>query len=261
MDIFNHRKAYVGYLTAGSQDLNYQVEASLALEKGGVDILEVGFPFSDPVADGPVIQQAMDMALRRNTNGKDVLELIRKIREYSSMPMVLFSYCNPLLQLGSAFLQDVYHAGAESLLLIDLPFEEKQVLKSPLQRICVTTPATSNERVKIISDHGKGFLYYACRKGTTGVKSAMPEGYQEDVQRMKKFSELPVVAGFGIGSKASAKEAVLQADGFVVGSLFVKSMQEGLSPNELQALAASIDPREKIHHGVHREHGGKRILV
>lgn len=243
MDIFNKKKVYIGYMTAGTQPIDYQIEAALALERGGVDLLEIGFPYSDPVADGPVIQEAMQLALKRKTKAKDVLQVIREIRKRSKIPMVLFSYCNPLVQLGDTFLEDLHKAGVEGVLMLDLPFEEKLSLRSPLKRISVATPATSSERVSMLSDKGDGFLYYACRKGTTGVRKGMPEGFEADMQRIKKHSRLPVVAGFGIGSKESAQEALAHADGFVVGSLFVKAMNEDISSAELQSLATSLDPR------------------
>ncbi len=243
MDIFNKKKVYIGYLTAGAQPIGYQIEAALALERGGMDLLEIGFPYSDPVADGPIIQEAMNIALKRKTKAKDILNLIQGIRAQSKIPMILFSYSNPLIQIGKGFLNEVHAAGVEGLLMIDLPHEEKLSLQSPLKRIFVATPATSNERVNMLSEKGDGFLYYACRKGTTGVRKGMPEGFETDIQRIKTYSRLPAVAGFGIGTKESAKAAIAFADGFVVGSLFVKAMNEGISPTQLQFLATSIDPR------------------
>lgn len=240
---FKQRKAFIGYMTTGSEEQEYQVEAALALHRGGVDILELGLPYSDPVADGPVIQSAMQRALQRNTRHSAFLKLVRRIRESVQMPIVLFSYANPLLQLGESFLKDAYEAGVNGMLVVDLPLEEGERIKSSLQRIQLVTPSTSDTRIPVISDKGEGFLYYVCQKGTTGMRNATPVDLEEQIQRIKKYSKHPVAVGFGISSKEGAREVLQHADGFVIGSAFVKAMSEGISPENLEAYTRTLDPR------------------
>lgn len=237
--------AFIGYLTAGDGGLDYSLEAALALEKGGVDLLEIGIPFSDPVADGPVIQKAMQRSLEQGTTPDDVLELIRRIRKKSSIPLVLFSYYNPILQGGKEFLLKAKEAGAQGVLIVDLSIEERKKELEVLDQIWIISSTTSEERMEKILPLCRGFIYYASQKGTTGARSGFPEGFGAKIKEIKKRSSLPVVAGFGIASRESAQEALRYADGFVVGSLFVAAMGRKASPEELTQLAQSVDPRRK----------------
>jgi tryptophan synthase alpha chain len=247
---FEHHKAFVGYLTAGDGGIKRTLAASLALIAGGVNLLEIGMPFSDPIADGPVIQRASTRALASGTTLQDVLWLIEQIRKVSDIPLVLFSYLNPLLAvLKSSFFQDAKHAGMDGMLIVDCPIEESQdihqhCMAMNMALVYVVTPSTSLARMRQIDQQGAGFLYYACRKGTTGVRSSLPHDFSETLQRIKSIVNLPVVAGFGISTPLMAKEALRDADGVVVGSLFVKALEEGMPFDELTRLARNIYPRE-----------------
>lgn len=240
------KKHFVAYLTAGDGGIQRTLDAAIALIKGGVTILEIGVPFSDPIADGPVIQRASARALQSGTTLNDILGLTKAIRKISDIPLILFSYLNPLLSaLNSSFFEDAKNAGITGLLLVDCPIEESQAfhqkcLEHSISPIYVITPSTPVERIKIIDSMGKGFLYYACRKGTTGIQAGLPDDFVKNIQKIKSLVHLPVVAGFGISNRESAQKVLEYADGFVVGSLFVKALEDGATPDELTALARGM---------------------
>lgn len=248
--IFSKRPAFIGYLTAGHMGLRYSLAAALALVEGGVDILEIGVPFSDPIADGKVIQTATSNALQRGVTLYHVLNLIHKIKKYTDVPIVLFSYFNPILQATQHdFYARAHTCGVDSILVVDLPLNESDQHIAHCQSanmlpIFVVAPSTTNERLKIINTRSQGFVYYVSRNGTTGIKSQLPNNFVSKIQTIKKCIDSPVVAGFGIANKESAKEVIQYADGFVVGSLFVDAIIHGANPKELKALAKQIDPRK-----------------
>lgn len=240
-------KAFIAYLTA--QDGN-TVQYAKALIEGGVDILEIGVPFSDPIADGPVIQQAMQRALKNGANWQSIFSCIEKIKNYADIPIVLFTYLNPLLQGGDYVLEKSRQLNIAGILIVDLALEEEKLLypkmlQYGLQLVHVITPTTSSSRIKEIEKHNHTFLYYACRKGTTGIKNQLPLGFQKDIKRIKKQIRQPVAVGFGISDKESAKEVLKYADGVVVGSLFVNAIGKGVSFAELKRLALNVNPKYK----------------
>ncbi len=246
---FVGRKPFIGYLTAGDGGIDFTVEACLALVEGGVDLLEIGVPFSDPVADGPAIQRAVVRALERGTTPLDVLTVGERIRARSDVPLLLFSYYNPILSAGADYLKRATESGYDGILVVDLPPEEagghrRACASANLDPVFLVSPNTPTERVRKISECSSGFLYYVTRKGTTGVRKGLPEGYAEDVRRVKDNTPLPVASGFGIADRESAARALEPVDGFVVGSAFVKRVGEGARPEELTQLAREIDPRQ-----------------
>lgn len=220
---FRKKNAFVGYLTAGAAS----AKDFLDLEKMGVNVLEVGIPFSDPVADGPVIQKAMQKALDKGTTPDDVLNIVREIREKSEIAIVLFTYYNPIQKDLKGFLTKAKQAGADGILVVDLPVEEAyeyEALLSELKLdpIFVIAPSTPIKRMKEIAKKAKGFLYYACRKGTTGARSGLPSDLLEKIEEIREVSNLPIAVGFGISSREIANEILKIADGFVVGSHLVE---------------------------------------
>ncbi len=247
-DHFHAQKAFVAYLTAGDGGIQRTLDAALALIAGGVNMLEIGVPFSDPIADGPVIQRAATRALMAKTTLKDVLWLAQQIRQYSTIPLILFSYLNPILAaMKGAFFQEAQDAGIDGALLVDCPLEEsvhfhEQCNNHHLAPIYVITPTTSTRRIQDIDAQGNGFLYYACRKGTTGIKSDLPSDFADNMQRIKSVAHLPIVAGFGISTPQSAAAVCQHADGVVIGSLFVKALEEGMTLQALTALAQRLNP-------------------
>ena len=245
---FKNTPAYVAYLTAGDGGMQRSLEAMLALIEGGVTLLEVGVPFSDPVADGPTIQAASSRALKNGTTLDKVLNLVKALRHHTDIPIILFSYLNPILAMGPSFYKKAKDAGIDGCLVVDLPLEEAQnhnkaCIEHRIDPIFLISPSTSKERIAEINQHAKGMLYYVSRKGTTGVKSSLPSDFKQRLHEIKSISQLPVVSGFGISTQAMAQEVLQYADGFVIGSLFVKAVAEGMTVAELTQLAKSIDPR------------------
>ena len=238
---FTSGPAFIGYLTLGDGGLEYSLRAALALIEGGVNLLEIGLPFSDPIADGPVIQTAMERSLACGTKTQDLIPFLRALREKTDVPIVIFSYYNPILALGPAFLEEAAQAGANGILIVDLPFE--LIPKSSLDPILVVATSTSEERLKAIVAQARGFIYYACQKGTTGMRGTLSRHTPQDLARIKQATDLPVAIGFGISTQKTAEEALKHADGFVVGSYFVDAMSRIATPKELTQLAKKIDPR------------------
>lgn len=236
--------ALIAYLTLGDGGLDYSLSAALALAQGGIDLLEIGLPFSDPIADGPVIQKAMERSLQSGTKSEDLIPFLQAFRQKSQVPIVIFSYFNPLLAAGSSFLERAHATGANGLLIVDAPFE--LIPETPLDPILVVSPSTPPDRLKKIAERSRGFIYYACQKGTTGMRGTLPPHTSSIVSQIKQQSSLPVAIGFGIGKKETAKEALQIADGVVIGSYFVEAMGRKASSEELIELLKTIDPRSYL---------------
>lgn len=242
--LFATQKAYVGYLTVGDGGLRRSVDIAQAMIAGGVNMLELGVPFSDPVADGPVIQRAAQRAVANNTTLADVLQVAATLRQSTDIPLILFSYYNPLL-IADAWLAQAAAVGIDGVLVVDLPYEEggefyAKCSAHGIAPISIITPATSTKRLKMITRHAQGFLYYACRAGTTGVQSSLPAGLAEQLATVKQHSKLPVVVGFGVSDATMVRNILQHADGFVVGSYFMKALEEGASPTQLTQLTRSL---------------------
>ncbi len=220
---FASKQAVIGYLTAGDAPK----ERFLELISMGVNILEVGIPFSDPVADGPVIQKAMQRSLEAGTNLETVLNLVKELRQKTDLAIVLFSYFNPIQRDLENFLRRAKKAGADGILVVDLPLEESSSYRKlckdfELDPIFVIAPSTPPARIQAISKVAKGFIYYACRKGTTGARAELPEDLVEKVSMIRSYSSLPIAVGFGIASRAAVETTLKVADGVVIGSHFVE---------------------------------------
>jgi tryptophan synthase alpha chain len=245
-DFFSKQKAHIGYLTAGDGGIARSIEAALALIAGGVNILEIGIPFSDPIADGPVIEQAAQRALQQGTTFDDILYLIEKIRSQSAIPLILFSYLNPILAaMQTDFLAKASALGVNGLLIVDCPIEEITPLchytkAHDLAMIQLIAPSTKPARINKIAALGQGFIYYVSRAGTTGIRHTLAEDLITNITAIKPFIHLPIVVGFGICKYQDVKTILAHADGVVVGSKFVKAIADGLSAFELTQLAKSI---------------------
>lgn len=245
MSRFKHafkQKAKIAYLTAGDGE---SIPYFLALARAGATILEIGIPFSDPIADGPVIQRAMQRSLQAGTNVEKVLEGVRHIRASTDAALVLFSYFNPIHHHLSTFLQNAKSAGADGVLIVDLPYEESKEFREAcisigIAPIAVAAPSTPLDRIALLTQQNSGFLYYACRKGTTGARETLPEGLKETVQEIRKRTQLPIAVGFGIANQTSVKECLTVADGCVVGSYFVSQVEKKCSVEELEEKARSL---------------------
>lgn len=221
-------QALIGYLTAGDGD---SLENFIKLSLSGANVLEIGIPFSDPIADGPVIQTAMKRSLQKNTSVHDVLLLIANLRARVDAAIIVFTYLNPIQGDFDGFLRSAKRAGADGILIIDLPIEEadeyRRICKEiDLAPIFVIAPSTPLERMRRIAQAGDGFLYYACRKGTTGVRSDLPDDLTHKIAEIRSISSLPIAVGFGISDQQTVKAVLQIADGVVVGSHFVENQQD-----------------------------------
>ncbi|PYR80762.1 MAG: tryptophan synthase subunit alpha [Acidobacteria bacterium] len=232
----NGHPGLVTYITAGDPDLDRTAGILRALDRAGADVLEVGVPFSDPLADGPVIQRATERALASGTTLSGVLDLLRTIRGDIRAPIVIFSYANPILRLGSErFADRARDAGVDGVLILDLPIEEADESRTMLTQrgidtILLLSPTTTDERLRRAAELGSGFLYAISRLGVTGARDALAAGAQDMVERIRRVSDLPVALGFGISKPDHVREVGRWADAAVVGSSLVDVIaREGTS--------------------------------
>lgn len=214
------QKRFVAYLTAGFGDT---VKLACDCVDAGVDILEIGVPFSDPIMDGPIIQKAMQQALKQGTDCFAVLDMCRDIKAARGVPIVLFSYYNPILQAGEEFYRLAQAAGVDATLIVDLPLSEQQQhlhysAQYQLGTIQLIAPNSTTMDIEALDAVNPLFHYYACRAGTTGVKSALPQDLIEKMTMIRQHTSQPVVVGFGIANGEMAAAVCEHADGFVVGS-------------------------------------------
>lgn len=230
------KKAFVSYTMAGAPDYETSLELLRQLPQAGVDIIELGFPFSDPMADGPTIQNAGYQALGSHQTLLKTLTMVREFRDQNQeTPIVLMGYYNPIHHIGSdIFLQNAKISGVDGLIIVDLPPEEDQELCLPaidmgLNFIRLATPTTNDERLPTVLKNSSGFLYYVSLTGVTGVKEAQPAMIAPDVARIKTATDLPVCVGFGIKTPEAARAIAALADGVVVGSSIVEKLQQGAS--------------------------------
>src|SRR4051812_49257226 len=225
-------KAFIAFITAGDPSLDTTVEAALAFDDAGVDILELGVPFSDPLADGPVIQRASDRALRAGTRLADVLDVVRRIRARSDLPLLLFSYFNPLLRYGlEALTRDGAAAGVDGVLVTDLPPEEAEgwiavARGAGIDTVFLAAPTSPDERLRRGAAASRGFVYAVSRTGVTGERDVISEEAGPLVRRIKALTREPVVLGFGLSTPEQVKAAAEVADGVVVGSALVRFLEE-----------------------------------
>lgn len=223
------KKGFIAYLSAGDPSLEDTVDIVLRLEEAGVDLIELGLPFSDPLADGRVNQEAATRALEAGATFNGVMECLAKIRERSEMPLIFYAYMNPLLSRGfEASMKAAAEAGIDGFLLLDLPFEEagpyrQSLSENSLNAIQLITPTTPDDRIGKIVKRANGFVYCVSREGVTGVQDKIAEGAGTLVQRIKEQTNAPVALGFGIGTPEQARDAARLADAVVVGSAIVNA--------------------------------------
>lgn len=227
-------KAFVAYLTAGDPSLAATGKFLASLEKAGADIVELGVPFSDPVADGPTNQKAAMRALKSGTNLKGILQLVKSARaDGVRIPIVIFTYFNPLLRMGiETFADEAASSGVDGVLVVDLPPEEGGELRSVLRKrgidsILLASPTTDPERLKRIGEMASGFLYYVSRTGVTGTSEALSSSLSEGIRRVREAGvTVPVCIGFGISTPEQVAAAVVLCEGVIVGSALVKLIEE-----------------------------------
>jgi tryptophan synthase alpha chain len=257
----------VAYITAGDPSLDATLKFVLALDEAGADVIELGVPFSDPLADGPTIQRASERALRSGTTLAGVLDLVRRIRRSSQVPLVLFSYYNPILQMGlEKFASSAAAAGADGVLATDLTPEEaddyRRILAAHhLDTIFLGAPTSTDERLVKIAACSSGFLYLISRTGVTGAKDALPEDLPALIRRARAATQLPIAVGFGISLPGHVSVLGGLADAAVLGSALVSEIERatksGSGPAEIavaaRALAGKIGSlKEAARHGLSR---------
>jgi len=225
------RKVFIAYLTAGDPTPAHTASLVLALERGGADLIELGVPFSDPIADGPVIQRASYRALQAGATLSGLLETVREIRRHSEIPLVLFSYLNPLLRHGFGNLaRAAAGAGLDGVLLTDLSVEEaaepvKRLREQSLDTVFLAAPTSSERRLRLAAEHSSGFLYLVSRTGVTGQQASLSSAVAPLVERIRPLTDLPLAVGFGIGSPEQVAETARLADAVVVGSAIVQFIE------------------------------------
>ena len=250
----------IPYITAGDPDLDATLKFVLALADAGADVIELGVPFSDPLADGPTIQRASERALKSGTTLSGVLDLVRRIRQKIQVPLVLFSYYNPILQMGlEKFAKAAAEAGADGVLATDLTPEEsadyyRLLHEQNLDTIFLAAPTSNEERLKKIAAATSGFLYIISRTGVTGAKDSLPDELPALLRRARQFTDLPIAVGFGISLPSHVSVLGGLADAAVVGSALVSEIENASST---EAAAAALRDRvlrlkEAARHGLSR---------
>jgi tryptophan synthase alpha chain len=239
------RKGFIPYICAGDPTLSKTADISLALEKAGSDILELGLPFSDPLADGIVNQLAAQRALAAGTTIRGVLDCVRDIRKRSAIPIVLYTYLNPIFQFGiERFHSEAEAAGVDGLLVLDLPPEEDVAFNSPrVIHVRLIAPTTPADRIAQIVKGARGFLYYVSREGVTGARETVASSLAKKLAQLRQLSALPVAVGFGISNAAQAHEVAQHADAVVVGSAIVdKISKHGEATDLVEHVISTVKP-------------------
>src|SRR5712664_249076 len=246
---FQNRPSLVAYLTCGDPDLATSRDIALAAIEAGADVIELGVPFSDPVADGPVIQRASERALRSGTTLAGVLSLVKSLRTKTEIPLVLFSYFNPVLQMGLEKFGDAAKAaGADGVLITDLTPEEGEeyrvtMYSRGLDTIFLAAPTSTGERLALIAKSSSGFLYLISRTGVTGAKDQLAEELPALARRVRRVTELPIAIGFGISQPGHVSLLGGLADAAVVGSALVEEIERA---GTVEAATAALAARVKL---------------
>ncbi len=242
-----HRAALVTYLMAGDPDLGVSEKLALACVRGGANLLELGLPFSDPIADGPEIQAAGQRALKAGTRPKDVLDLAARLRRESDVPLLVMTYLNPVLAMGlEPFANRATAAGVDGLIVPDLSLEESADVRRVLDGdgidlVQLVAPSTTEPRARSIGAASRGFVYVVARYGTTGIRSELPEDLRDRIEVLHRATPLPLAVGFGISTPDHVRTlAAAGADGVVVGSAIVRKAAEAADPKAIESFVSSL---------------------
>jgi len=233
------KKGFIPFITAGDPDLETTRDLILELDQVGATVIELGVPFSDPMADGPVIQRASERALRHRFGLTEILQTVAEARKQTRVPLVLFSYFNPLLQFGIEKLtREAEHAGVDGILVTDLAPEEAGRFAAMLRAheidmIFLVAPTSTDQRLKMVAERASGFIYAVSRTGVTGAQAEMSVESEKLVSRVRRFSDLPVAVGFGISKPEQVADVWRYADAAVVGSAIVREIEETKDPEDV----------------------------
>jgi len=226
------QKAFIAFLTAGDFGLSTTKKLVLEFDKRGADAIELGVPFSDPVADGHTIQASSERALRRGTRLQDIIKLVGQLRRSTEIPIVLMGYYNPVLKYGlKRFVSDCVRRGVDGAIIPDLPPDEADELmaaakKAGFATIFLLSPTSTPDRIKLVSGKSKGFIYYVSLTGITGARASLPRELVSRVRLIKRYSDKPVCVGFGVSRPGQVSEIAKAADGIIVGSAIVKEIEK-----------------------------------
>jgi len=228
---FENKKAFIAFITGGDPDTQTTEKLIITMAQSGVDIIEIGIPFSDPVAEGAVIQAANEHALRGGCTVDELFDMVRRVREKTDIPLFFMSYINPIFVYGKEkFLQKCADCGIDGIIVPDLPFEEKDELSGVCQKYNITQISmiapTSNERIETIAKEAEGFIYCVSSLGVTGVRSKINTDVADMIARVRSVSAVPCAVGFGVSAPEQAREMAAVADGVIVGSAIVKIIAE-----------------------------------
>ncbi len=233
-------KAFIPFVTAGDPNIRVSERIILELDKAGADLIELGIPFSDPMADGPTIQASSDRALKHKTTIKDVIALVKSVRSKGcEIPIILFGYYNPNFVYGvERFAREAARAGIDGALVVDLPPEESEELLDPLKAngmdlIFTLTPTSNAERMRRVSKLASGFIYYVAVTGVTGARGKVATRLKESIKRVRRYSKLPVAIGFGISTPEQVKSVSRWGDGVIVGSAIIDRIAKDKRDKEL----------------------------
>ena len=233
------KKGFIPFITAGDPDLGTTKRLIVELANRGATLIELGVPFSDPMADGPVIQRASERALRHGFGLPEILDLVRDVRKQTNVPIILFSYFNPLLQFGlEKLVREAEHAAVDGILVTDLTPEEAGRFSAMMRAheidlIFLVAPTSTDERLKMIASRASGFIYAVSRAGVTGAREEVSAEAEKLVNRVRAFSHLPVAVGFGIANAEHVRDVWRYADAVVVGSAIVKKIEEHAENRDL----------------------------
>ncbi|WP_298519667.1 tryptophan synthase subunit alpha [uncultured Methanobrevibacter sp.] len=246
---FQNGKAFIGFLTAGDPTIDKTVEYILAMEEAGCDLIEIGIPFSDPMAEGVVIQDANVRALKHNTTTDDVFDIVRRVRLQTDVPLVFLTYINPVFFYGyEKFFKRCNELGIDGIISPDLPYEEKGEIaeiakKNDVDVISLIAP-TSKERIQMIAGEASGFIYVVSSLGVTGMRSEIKTDLGAIISDIRDVTDIPVAVGFGINTPDQAREIGNIADGVIVGSAIVKIIEEN-GENATEALKDYVSSMKK----------------
>ncbi|MFW0884545.1 tryptophan synthase subunit alpha [Candidatus Acidulodesulfobacterium sp. H_13] len=243
-NIFNllrsqNKTAFVPFISIGDPDIETSLEIAKTLINAGADIIELGFPFSDPMADGKVIQRSYERALKNRISMEDAFNFIKRLKAYRDIPVIFFTYYNPVFVMGSKFAEDAADAGVDGVLVVDLPPEEsdefnKYIRKKKIYQIFLLTPTTGIDRMRYVLSYAKGFVYYVSVAGVTGARKNLPDEICSNVKNIQGISTIPIGVGFGISSGEQAKAIKEYADAVIIGSKII------------QFIESNIDDKSKI---------------
>jgi tryptophan synthase alpha chain len=234
-----NKKAFIVFITAGYPNLETTRRLVLGFAKIGADIVELGVPFSDPLADGPVIQEASQAALKNKVNLNNIFDLVKKIRKDTDLPICLMTYYNPIFCFGEErFTKKAKASGVDGVIIPDLPPEEGKSFiglanKSGLDTVLFLSPTSTNGRIKFVSGLSKGFIYYVSLTGVTGVRASLPSDIVKKIREIKKNTGKPVCVGFGVSLPSHVRQVYKIADGVIIGSAIVKKIKENIGKPDL----------------------------